>query len=82
LGDSWLEKNLTIPLWTKIFKVTGIFDENFHKKYRDFIHKKRYNNYIDMVLEDIKNNIRTMNKKQIQELMYKKFAKPEFKIEG
>jgi len=34
-----------------------------------------------MVLEDIKNNIRTMNKKQIRELMNKKFPKPEFKIE-
>jgi len=34
-----------------------------------------------MVMEDIQNNIIAMNKKQIQELMDRKFPKPEFRIE-
>ena len=45
------------------------------------LHEKRYNTYINMVIEDIQNNIIAMNKKQIQELMNRKFPKPEFKIE-
>ena len=45
------------------------------------LHEKRYNVYINMVMEDIQNNILAMNKRQIQELMNNKFPKPEFKIE-
>ena len=44
------------------------------------LHEKRYNTYINMVIEDIQNNIVAMNKKQIQELINSKFPKPEFKI--
>ena len=45
------------------------------------LHEKRYNAYINMVIEDIQNNIVAMNKKQIQELINRKFPKPESKIE-
>jgi len=55
LGDSWLEKNITIPLWTKAFKVLGIYDEDYHKKYRQYIHNERYETYISLVINDIKN---------------------------
>jgi len=34
-----------------------------------------------MVIEDIQNNIVAINKRQIQELMNRKFPKPEFRIE-
>ena len=44
------------------------------------LHEKRYNAYINMVIEDIQNNIVAINKKQIQELINRKFPKPKFKI--
>ena len=59
LGDSWLEKNVTIPLWTKIFKSLGIYDEDYHEKYRDYLHNKRYETYIDLVIGDIKEKRKT-----------------------
>ena len=44
------------------------------------LHEKRYHVYINMVMKDIQNNIVAMNKKQIQELINRRFPKPEFKI--
>jgi len=63
-----------------IFRKIGIFDEDYHQKYRKMLHQKRYNAYINMVIEDIQNNIVAINKRQIQELINRKFPKPEFKI--
>ena len=48
---------MTIPFWTKQFKAWGIYDENYHKKYRQHLKNKRYETYIDLVIEDIKNSI-------------------------
>ena len=45
------------------------------------LHQKRYNTYINMVIENIQNNIVAINKKQIQELINRRFPKPEFRIE-
>ena len=59
LGNSWLEENVTIPLWTKVFKKLGIYDEDYHEKYRQHILNKRYEKYIDLVIEDIKNKWET-----------------------
>ena len=59
LGDSWLEKNVTFPLWAKIFKSLGIYDEDYHEKYRAYIHNKRYETYIDLVIGDIKEKWKT-----------------------
>ena len=56
----------------------GIYDQDYHEKYRKYLHDERYKVYIDKVAEDIQNNIIAMNKKQIQELMDKKFPEPEF----
>jgi hypothetical protein len=68
LNDSWLEKNATIPLWTKIIKALGIFDEDYHKKYREYIHQERYKTYINLVANDIQEKILNTNKTQIDKL--------------
>ena len=57
LGDSWLEKYISLPVWIKVFKKLGIFNEDYHEKYRKYIHNKRYEKYIDTVIEDIKDSI-------------------------
>jgi len=57
LGDSWLEKK-TIPIWEKQFKAWGIYNQDYHKKYRQYIHDKRYKTYIDLVIGDIKDSIK------------------------
>ena len=54
LGDTWVEKNISLPVWRKAFKKLGIFNEDYHEKYRKYIHNKRYEKYIDTVIEDIK----------------------------
>jgi len=69
-----------MPYWKKLFKAWGIYKVDFHKKYRKYLLEKRYKVYISKVAEDIQNNIRAINKKQIQDLMDRKFPKPEFKI--
>ena len=43
-----------MPFWGKIFKSLNIYDEDYHEKYRDYIHNKRYETYIDLVIGDIK----------------------------
>jgi hypothetical protein len=78
LGTSWLEREVTIPLWTKIFKSLGIYDADYHKKYRKYLHSERYETYINLVANDIQEKILHINKKQIRELMNKKFPEPEF----
>jgi len=50
-----LEKKVTIPHWTNVFKSLGIYKENYHKKYRKYIHSKRYKVYINKVAEDMYN---------------------------
>ena len=77
LGDSWLEKHVTIPRWSKIFKSLGIYDVDYHKKYRDYIHSERYKTYIGLVANDIQEKIRALNKADIQALV---FFKPTFTI--
>ena len=76
LGDSWLEK-VTIPKWIKLFKALGIYDEDYHEKYRAYIHSERYKTYIDLVANDIQEKIRALNKADIQALV---FSKPTFTI--
>jgi hypothetical protein len=46
-------------MWTKAFKSLGIYDEDYHDKYRAYIHAKRYEKYIDLVIADIKENFKT-----------------------
>jgi len=65
-------------LWTKIFKSLGIYDQDYHEKYREYIHSERYETYINLVANDIQEKILHINKKQIRELMDKKFPEKEF----
>jgi hypothetical protein len=69
---------VTIPFWTKIFKSLGIYNADYHKKYRKYLYSKRYETYINLVANDIQDKIRNCNKKQIQELMNRKFPEKEF----
>ncbi len=48
-----MEKKVTIPYWTSIFKSLGIYNEDCHEKYRKYIHNKRYKVYINKVAEDM-----------------------------
>ena len=57
LGDSWVEKNITIPFWKKQFKKLGIFNKDYHEKYRQDIKNKRYKKYIELVINDIQDDI-------------------------
>jgi len=68
---------MSIPIWTAIFKEAGLYNEDYHEKYRDYIHEKRYGEFINLVAKDIDNIILTIDKKQIRELMNKKFPEPE-----
>uniref|UniRef100_A0A6M3L4A6 Uncharacterized protein n=1 Tax=viral metagenome TaxID=1070528 RepID=A0A6M3L4A6_9ZZZZ len=46
-------------MWSKAFKAWGIWDEDYHEKYRQYIHDKRYKTYIDLVIGDIKDKWET-----------------------
>ena len=64
-----------------IFKKLGIFDENYHQKYRKLLKQKRYREYIENVKLDMYAKLFDARlKEQINKLMNRKFPKPEFKI--
>ena len=67
-----------MPYWEKMFKAWGIYNTDYHKKYRKYLYSKRYMTYINLVANDIQESIRNCNKKQIRELMDKKFPEKEF----
>lgn len=60
-----------------MFKALGIYNEDYHEKYREYVHSERYKTYIDLVTNDIQEKFRNMNKKQIKALT---FSKPTFTI--
>jgi len=69
---------MTIPFWNMIFKKLGIFDENYHQKYRNYIHQKRYKEYIEMVKLDMYAKLFDARlKEKIDKLIKEKFPKPE-----
>ena len=69
---------MTIPFWSMIFKKLGIFDENYHQKYRNYIHQKRYKEYIEMVKLDMYAKLFDARlKEKIDKLIKEKFPKPE-----
>jgi uncharacterized membrane-anchored protein len=75
-----VELNISLPLWTKVFKTLNIYNEDYHDKYRKHIREKRYAEYIKLVLEDINNRI-IETKKQIKDEKFKEiFPEPEYKI--
>ena len=62
-----------------IFKRLGIFDEDYHKKYRDLIRQKRYKEYIENVKLDMYAKLFDARlKEKIKKLIKEKFGKKEF----
>ena len=73
---------MTIPFWSMIFKKLGIFDEDYHEKYRDYIHQKRYKEYIENVKLDMYAKLFDARLKQkIEDLIKEKFPEPKWIIE-
>ena len=77
LGDSWLEKK-TIPYWERLFKVLGIYNIDFHEKYREYIHSERYETYIKLVEGDIRESIESLNKSKVNEMLKEIFGEKKF----
>jgi len=67
-----------MPYWEKLFKAWGIYKVDFHKKYRKYLHEKRYKTYINLVTKDIQERVIAMNKDQINECLKEFFQKKEF----
>lgn len=69
-----------MPLWTKVFQKLGLYDEDYHEKYRKYIREKRYSIYIEKVTADIQQKLNSKTKKQIEKLIKETFPEPEYKI--
>ena len=61
-----------------MFKAWGIYNADYHKKYRKYLYSKRYKTYINLVTEDIQESIMSMNRAQIEDCMKNIFRKKEF----
>ena len=73
---------MTIPFWSMIFKKLGIFDEDYHEKYRDCIRQKRYKEYIENVKLDMYAKLFDAKlKDKIEDLFKEKFPEPKWIIE-
>lgn len=77
LGDSWLEKQ-TIPYCEKLFKVLGIYNIDFHEKYREYIHSERYKTYINLVEDDIREKIESINRDKVDQFLKEIFGEKKF----
>ena len=80
MPESWVELNISLPLWTRVFKALGIYDIDYHDKYRKHIREKRYGEYIKKVTEDLQEKIYQKNLQDIKKKIEEQFPKPEFKI--
>jgi len=67
-----------MPYWEKLFKAWGIYNADYHEKYREYIHSERYDTYIKLVTNDIQEKIRSINKAQAEEFLKEFFWKKEF----
>jgi len=62
-----------------IFKNLGIFDEDYHQKYRDLIRQKRYKEYIENVKLDMYAEFfDTRLQERIKKLIGEEFPKIKF----
>ena len=61
-----------------IFKELGIFDENYHQKYRDLIRQKRYKEYIENVKLDMYVKLFDARLKERIKKLIEKFPEPKF----
>jgi len=64
-------------MWKKLFKTLGIYDVDYHKKYRKHLRSERYKTYIDLVADDIYEKFRGVSAAKIKALI---FSKPTFTI--
>jgi len=64
--------------WAKLFKTLGIYDEDYHTKYREYIHSKRYKTYIDLVANDIQEKFRLDVNTKAKEMIDEMFGKKDF----
>ena len=62
-----------MPYWVKLFKAWGIYDLDYHEKYRKSLYNKRYKTYINLVINDIKKRIIAINVNDIDKLIKEKF---------
>lgn len=74
-----MEREITIPFWSIIIKGLGIFDEDYHQKYREYIRQKRYAEYLANTRFDIYTKIFDARlKERIKKLIEEKFGKNDF----
>jgi hypothetical protein len=58
----------------------GLYDEDYHEKYRKYIREKRYAEYINLVIRDLQEKIHDKNKEQIAKIIKEKFPEPDYTI--
>jgi len=76
-----LEKKVTISYWTSVFKSLGIYNENYHKKYRKYIHNRQYKVYIKKVAEDMyKKLFNELIRLRIIKVINKGFPRPLYSM--
>jgi len=63
-----------MPYWEKLFKAWGIYEIDYHKKYRKYLHSKRYETYINLVENDIREKIESANRKKVKKLLNEIFG--------
>jgi len=56
----------------------GIYDEDYHKKYREYLHSERYLTYINLVESDIREKIESANKDKVDQLLKEIFGEKKF----
>jgi len=56
----------------------GIYDVDYHKKYRKYIHSERYLTYIKLVEGDIREKIESANRKKVDGLLKEIFGEKKF----
>ena len=64
-----------MPKWAKLFKTLGIYDEDYHEKYRKYLYSERYLTYINLVEKDIREKIESVRKKNVDKMFEEKFGK-------
>ncbi len=69
-----------MPYLVKGTKALGIYNQDYHEKYRHEIHNKRYTTYINLVMNDIKEEVYEAAKKSRHEFLKKVFPMPNFVI--
>jgi hypothetical protein len=42
-----------VPIFSRIFKALGLYDQDYHDKYRQYIKEKRYKKFLEMVRLDM-----------------------------